>query len=432
MVAPVNFRTDAAFAAELDAADPLASIRGEFLIPTNDAGEESIYLVGNSLGAPARRSQQYVNNELDRWASVGVRGHFESDLAWTTYQDTMVDQMAALVGAQSNEVVIMNALTVNLHLLLVSFYDPTPTRHKILIETHAFPSDHFVVESQIRQRGFDPTESMVFVSPRDGEETLRNEDILGAIAQHGAELALVLLPGVQYYTGQRLDMKAVTDAGHAVGARVGFDLAHAVGNVILDLHEWDVDFAAWCTYKYLNSGPGGAAGAFVHERHLLNESLPKFTGWWGTNKSTRFQMANEFDPIPTAESWSLSCGPVLLFAALKGSLDIIDLAGGLSAMRTKSELQVRYFDYLLDELFVDRVRNLTPRPMEERGCQFALEVTVPGKKGKDVFDQLEAANVACDWRFPNVIRVAPVPLYNSFTDIHRFSEIFDSILGEPV
>jgi kynureninase len=423
-----GFRTDQSYANELDAADPLGAVRDNFVMPTDDAGNETLYLVGNSLGVPAHRSVEYVNDELARWGSVGVRGHFESDLAWTTYQDTMAEQMADLVGASRDEVVVMNSLTVNLHLMLISFYDPTPRRHKILIEDHAFPSDHFAVESQVRQRGLDPASSMVLVSPRDGEQTLRNEDILAAITEHGDELATVLLPGVQYYTGQWLDMPAITAAGHAVGAKVGFDLAHAVGNVPVELNAWGVDFAAWCTYKYLNSGPGGVAGAFVHERHLRDGSLPKLTGWWGTNKATRFQMDNEFDAIPTAESWSLSCGPVLLFAALRGSLDVITDAGGLPAMRAKSELQIHYMDRLIDEVLAGRIRSLTPRPLAERGCQFALEVIAPGAHGRAVFEALEAANVSCDWRYPNVIRAAPVPLYNSFADIHRFVSILDTLL----
>lgn len=428
-MALADFRPDRSYADELDRADPLRHARDEFVMPTDDRGNETLYLVGNSLGVPARRSIDYVNDELERWGSVGVRGHFESDLAWTTYQDTMVGQMAALVGASSDEVVIMNSLTVNLHLLLISFYDPTPQRHKILIEDHAFPSDHFAVESQIRQRGHDPAVSLVRVSPRQGEETLRSDDILDVIAEHGDTLATVLLPGVQYYTGQWLDMASITAAGHEVGARVGFDLAHAVGNVPVQLHDWGVDFAAWCTYKYLNSGPGGVAGAYVHDRHLRDEALPKLTGWWGTNKATRFEMSTTFDPIPSAESWSLSCGPVLLFAALRGSLDVIDGVGGLAAMRSKSERQILYLDHLLDEVLAGRIRSLTPRPLDQRGCQFALEVVAPGADGRAVFDELERANVACDWRYPNVIRAAPVPLYNSFGDIHRFVSILDGLLA---
>lgn len=286
-------------AAELDAADPLAHFRDEFQIP------DGIYLVGNSLGAIPKRARDYVAIELDRWATLGVEGHFTGELAWKDYHELVADQLARLVGGQAGEVVAMNGLTVNLHLMMVSFYRPTPERHKILIEAHAFPSDHFAAESQIRQRGFDPATSLITLAPRNGEETLRTNDILAAIAEHGGELALVLLPGVHYYTGQVMAMEAITAAGHEVGAAVGFDLAHAIGNVELALHDWDVDFAAWCTYKYLNSGPGGVAGAFVHERHINDHSLPKFLGWWGTNPDTRFKMSTEFDAMPTVESWQL-------------------------------------------------------------------------------------------------------------------------------
>jgi kynureninase len=321
----------------------------------------------------------------------------------------------------------MNSLTVNLHLLMVSFYRPTPARHKILIESHAFPSDHFAAESQIRQRRFDPDESLIVLEPRDGEETLRPDDILAAIAQHRDELALVLLPGVQYYTGQVLPMADITQAGHAVGAIVGFDLAHAAGNVELSLHDWDVDFAAWCTYKYLNGGPGGVAAAFVHRRHVDDQTLPKFLGWWGTNKATRFEMATDFEAIPSAESWQLSNAPILPMAALRASLDVIDKAGGMPALRRKSEQLIEFFDRRLAEMLGGRVENITPKALSERGCQFALRVI--GGDGRRVFDQLEEARVLCDWREPDVIRVAPVPLYNSFADIDRFVTILDGILS---
>lgn len=407
-------------AAELDAADPLASLRDEFELP------KGIYLVGNSLGALPRSARDYVDAELDRWSTLGVEGHFTGKLAWKDYHCLVSDQLACIVGGHADEVVAMNALTVNLHLLMVSFYRPTPQRHKILIEAHAFPSDHFAAESQIRQRGFDPAESLVLLTPRDGEETLRTDDILAAIATHGDELALVLLPGVQYYTGQVLPMASITQAGHDVGAMVGFDLAHAVGNIELDLHDWDVDFAAWCTYKYLNAGPGGVAGAFVHRRHVNDQTLPKLLGWWGTNPATRFKMATEFDAIATAESWQLSNAAILPMAALRASLDIIDRAGGIAAMRHKSEQQIAFFDRRLDETLSGRIVNLTPRPMAERGCQYALQVT--NGNGRHVFEQLEEARVLCDWREPDVIRAAPVPLYNSFADIDRFVDILDEIV----
>jgi len=408
-------------AAELDAADPLAACRDEFEIP------DGIYLVGNSLGALPKLAREYVNAELDRWATLGVEGHFTGRLGWKDYHELVGDQLAALVGGRRDEVVAMNALTVNLHLLMVSFYRPTPQRHKVLIEAHAFPSDHFAAESQIRQRGFDPATSLITLEPRHGEETLVADDILAAIAEHGDELAMVMLPGVHYYTGQVMPMADIVAAGHAVGAQVGFDLAHAVGNVELALHEWDVDFAAWCSYKYLNSGPGGVAGAFVHQRHIDDQTLPKFLGWWGTNPATRFEMATEFDPIPTADSWQLSNAPILPMAALRASLDIIDRAGGMSALRTKSELQIDYFDRRLTETLAGRVENITPRALHERGCQYALQV-VTGE-GRQVFEALEEARVLCDWREPDVIRAAPVPLYNSFDDIDRFVTILDEIVA---
>ena len=425
-----EFTTEASFASELDTADPLAAIRSEFVIPTGENGEESIYLVGNSLGAMSKLAREYIDFELDRWAALGVEGHFEGDTAWSRYQDLMVDQMAAVVGANANEVVLMNSLTVNLHMMMISFYQPTVDRHKILIEEHAFPSDHFAVESQIRQRGFDPASSMVVVSPREGEDTLDQQDILDAIAEAGSELALVLLPGVQYYTGQVMDMPAITKAGHAVGAKVGFDLAHVVGNIPVQLHDWDVDFAAWCTYKYLNSGPGGIAGVFVNQRHVDDQMLPKLTGWWGTNKSTRFEMTTEFDAIETAESWQVSCTAVLSKVPLRASLDIVDKAGGIQAMRKKSELQIQYMDFLLEEFLGDKIQNLTPKPLVERGCQFALRVSDPSINGQDVFEELRAQGVSLDWRYPDVIRVAPVPLYNSFTDIYRFVQILKGIMDQ--
>jgi len=410
----------AATAQQLDAADPLASFREEFELP------DGIYLVGNSLGALPRATREYIQTELDRWSTLGVEGHFTGDLAWKDYHELVADQLGRLVGSSATEVVAMNGLTVNLHLLMVSFYQPTTTRNKVLIESHAFPSDHFAAESQIRQRGFDPATSLVTLEPREGEVTLRTDDIVNTIDELGDELALVLLPGVQYYTGQVLPMAEITAAAHGVGALVGFDLAHAVANVELSMHDWDVDFAAWCSYKYLNSGPGGVAGAFVHERHVNDQSIPKLTGWWGTNPSTRFKMTTTFDPIPTAESWQLSNAPVMAIAALRASLDLIDRAGGIAVMRQKAEKQIAFFDRRLQESLAGRVVNLSEGPMQERGCQFALKV-ISGD-GRAVFEQLERARVLCDWREPDVIRVAPVPLYNSFADIDRFVDVLDEIV----
>lgn len=425
-----DFSTDPSDAERLDSQDELARFRDEFEFPTPPAGAEStIYFVGNSLGALPVRVRAAVSTELDRWGSLGVAGHMTGDLAWADYHQPMAEPMARIVGGLAHEVVVMNALTVNLHLLLVSFYEPTPERHKILIEEHAFPSDHFAVESQIRQRGYDPATSLVTVAPRTGQEVLDPDDILAAIAEHGAELATVLLPGVQYYTGQVLPIADIAAAAHAVGARVGIDLAHAVGNVELTLHDDDVDFATWCTYKYLNAGPGAVSGIFVHERHVADASLPKLTGWWGTRRETRFEMENVFDAIPTAESWQVSNGPVLLMAALRASLEIFDEAGGVAVLRKKSIRQTAYLQFLIDELLPGRVRSITPTEPDRRGCQLSLEVVASAVDGKAVFERIKAEGVFCDWRYPNVIRVAPTPLYNTFGEIRRFVDLLDAALA---
>jgi len=424
-----DFTPGRACAEALDAADPLAAMRDEFFIPRNAEGEEKVYLVGNSLGLPPFGAKKYVNIELDRWADLGVEGHFTGELAWEPYHELLTEQLGRIVGGGPDEVVAMNSLTINLHMLMISFYEPTPARHKILVEDHAFPSDHFAAESQIRQRGFDPATSLVTIEPSLGEETLDADAIISAIRMHGDELALVLLPGVQYYTGQVFPMAEIAAAAHEVGARVGLDLAHAVGNVPLHLHDWGVDFAAWCSYKYLNGGPGGVAGAFVHRDHVTNPDLPKLLGWWGVNKETRFDMSTEFDPIPTVESWQVSNGPILSMATLRASLDVFDRAGGMGPLRAKSERQVQYLDYLLDLTLAGWVDSITPRNPSERGCQLALQITAPHREGRDVYEALVAAGVSCDWRYPDVIRIAPVPLYNSYLDIFRFVEILEGLLS---
>ena len=420
---------DADTAAALDAADPLAAFRGEFHLPLGGDGSPQTYLLGNSLGAVPRAAAECVNAELERWARLGAAAHFEGESAWLPYHELLTDPLARLVGGRPNEVVAMNSLTVNLHLLMVSFYAPTPVRHKVLIEDRAFPSDHFAVESQIRQRGRDPAESLVVARPRPGEVTLHRDDLLDLISEHGSELALVLLPGVQYYTGQVLPMVEITAAAHDIGARVGFDLAHAAGNVPLSLHDWNVDFAAWCSYKYLNGGPGGVGGAFVHERHVGDRSLPKLLGWWGQRPDIRFEMDTVFDPIGTAESWQVSNPPILAMAPLRASLDVFDRAGGMELLRAKSVQQIEYFDFLVDAVIGDRIEPITPAALAERGCQYSLRVRVPGVDGRAVHQELEDAGVACDWRYPDVIRVAPVPLYNSFGDIHRFVTVLDGVLA---
>ena len=419
-----DWSTDPAFAAELDAADEFATFRDRFELPPPPPGaDESIYFVGNSLGPMPKKAREYVNLELDRWATLGVKGHFQGEPGWATYADHVNESMCRIVGALPHEVAVMNTLTVNLHMLLVSFYQPTPQRHKILVEEHAFPSDHFAVESQIRLHGRDPADSMVTVKPRDGGELFHVDDIVAAIEEHGESLATILLPGVQYYTGQVMPIAAVVEAGHRVGAKVGIDLAHSAGNTPLTMHDWDVDFASWCSYKYMNSSPGGVSGIYVHERHVDDQNLPKLLGWWGNRMETRFAMENVFDPIPTADSWAVSNGIALPMAALRASLEVFDEAGGVGALRKKSEKQTAYLLYLLDEFLADTVVSITPRDPDQRGCQLSLEIVPDDVDGQAVFDAIEAAGVFCDWRFPNVIRVAPTPLFNTYNDIRRFVDI---------
>jgi len=344
------------------------------------------------------------------------------------YHEFLTEETAKLVGAKNSEVVCMNTLTTNLHLMMVSFYQPTATRNKILIEDHAFPSDHYAVESQIRFHGFNPQESMLLAKPRAGEETLRTDDILNLIELHGNEIALVMLPGVQYYTGQVLDMKTITEKAHAKGCKIGFDLAHAVGNIPMQLHDWNLDFAVWCTYKYLNSGPGSVAGCFVHERHHCDKELPRFAGWWGHDKESRFKMENHFIPMKSAEAWQLSNPPILSLAAIRASLDTIKEAGGINALREKSLKLTRYLRKLLEQELTNEINILTPDDEQASGCQLSLTVNLAELDGKTVFDRIEAAGVTCDFRHPNVIRVAPVPLYNSFEDVYRFVAILKDSL----
>ncbi len=416
------------FAALLDRDDPLASFRDEFELPATESGEPVLYLVGNSLGLQPRATRGIVLEELDSWATRGVRGHFEGKRPWAPYHEFLAEPMARLVGAEPQEVVVMNGLTVNLHLLMVSFYRPTAERHRILIEEHAFPSDRYAVESQIRHHGYDPATALITVSPEPGEEFLEPARLLAAIDQHGPGLALVLLPGVQYYTGQVFPMPDIVAAARSAGATVGFDLAHAAGNIELALHDWAPDFAAWCTYKYLNGGPGATAAAFVHHRHLHDPGIDRFNGWWGHDKATRFAMGDVFQPIPTAEAWQLSNAPVLSMAPLIASLGVFDAAGGMRPLRAKSRRMAQYFDYLLDLHLDGAIESITPRDLDARGCQLSLRVRRAGRSGRDVIERLHTSGVECDWREPDVIRVATVPLYNTYRDIHRFVEILRGIV----
>ncbi|NVJ59536.1 MAG: kynureninase [Gammaproteobacteria bacterium] len=424
-----EFEKSLEFAQRLDASDPIRNMRDEFHIPKhNNEEKDEIYFCGNSLGLQPKLTQEYLHYELSQWQKLGVKGHFSGDFPWMPYHEFLTHGFADLVGAKPSEVVAMNSLTANLHFMMVSFYRPTGKRFKILIEDHAFPSDHYAVESQIKFHGFDPKEAMILIKPRDGEETFRTEDILQTIEQHGDELALILLPGVQYYTGQVFDMQAITEKGHEVGCKVGFDLAHAAGNITMELNKWGPDFACWCNYKYLNSGAGSVAGCFVHERHHSNKNLPRFAGWWGHNKETRFKMDNQFDPIDSVEGWQLSNPPILSLAAIRASLDTVKKAGGIKVLREKSLKLTAFLRFLLKQELGDDIHILTPEEDEAHGAQLSLTVNTHGLDGKAVFNRIENAGVTGDWRYPNVIRVAPVPLYNTFEDCYRFVQILKESL----
>lgn len=415
-------------AKEFDRQDPLRGFRDQFHFPTTK-GESEIYFVGNSLGLQPKRTAEYVAHELEQWRTLGVRGHFEGEFPWMPYHEFLTDTMADLVGANADEVVMMNSLTVNLHLMMATFYRPTDRRNKVLIESHAFPSDHYAVESQIKLHGYSTTETLIEVTPAIGEETIRTERICESIEKHKDELALVMLPGVQYYTGQFFDLKTVTDAAHDYGILVGFDLAHAVGNVPLKLHQWDVDFAVWCSYKYLNAGPGSVGGCFVHRRHAEDTKLDRMAGWWGHDKTTRFKMENRFLPMPTAEGWQLSNPPILSLAAIRASLDVFKEAGGIAPLRQKSEQLTAFFLGSLQQTLGDRVHSITPANPKARGCQLSLEIRLDGVDGKSIYENLESMGVRTDWREPNVVRAAPVPLYNSFADVWKFVERLEECLS---
>jgi len=411
-------------AAEMDATDPLAPFRERFHIPRNAHGDEGIYFTGNSLGLMPRTAREYVGQELNDWEKLGVEGHLHARHPWLPYHEFLTEQMAGIVGAKPIETVVMNSLTVNLHLLMVSFYRPDDKRQKIVIEKGAFPSDQYAVESQLRFHHLEPEDSLIELTPREGEATLRTDDILETIEREGESIALVMLGGVNYYTGQAFDMRSITDAGHRVGAVVGFDLAHAAGNIELKLHDWDVDFAAWCSYKYLNGGPGSVGGAFVHERHAQRFELPRFAGWWGHDKETRFLMGPEFRPMAGAEGWQISNPPILQMAALRASLEIFEEVG-MPALAAKSRRLTGYLESLIDEIGDDRISIITPRDPTQRGCQLSIRVR---DADRTLHEQLVANGVFADWREPDVIRIAPVPSYNSFADVYRFAEIINSCL----
>ncbi len=398
--------------------------REQFIIPQHN-GKPVHYCCGNSLGLQPKSVRDALNAELDQWATYGVEGHFMGNMPWMHYHKFLAPQIAGIVGASEHEVVVMNTLTVNLHLMMVSFYRPTPKRFKIIMEGGAFPSDQYAVESQVRWHGFDPDQAIVELVPRKGEDSLRTEDILDVIEKEGEHTALVLIGGVNYYTGQFYDLEKITQKTHQCGAFAGFDLAHAVGNVPLQLHDWGCDFAVWCSYKYLNAGPGGPAGVFVHEKHGDNPTLDRFAGWWGHDESERFQMRKGFKPMRGAEGWQLSNAQILSFAAHKAGLDIY-AAAGMPALREKSLQLTGYLEFILNEIIKahpSRFRIITPDDPSRRGCQLSA---LTDEKGRQLFEYLSANGVIADWREPNVIRFAPVPLYNTFEDQYEIGRLIQA------
>ena len=421
----MNFENGESFAQKMDALDALAHFRDKFFIPKQSGGEDILYFTGNSLGLQPKTTRDYIEQELKDWEIFGVEGHLKAKNPWLPYHEFLTEQMARVVGAKPIETVVMNSLTVNLHLLLVSFYRPTRARYKIVVEAGAFPSDQYAVKSQIKFHGFAPEDSLIEIKPRENETILRTEDIERTIVENADSIALILLGGVNYYTGQAFDFQKITEAGHRVGATVGFDLAHAVGNLELHLHEWNVDFAAWCSYKYLNAGPGAVGGCFVHERHSENFDLPRFAGWWGHDKETRFLMKPDFTPIKGAEGWQLSNPPIFQLAALKASLDICE-AAGMKNLVEKSRKLTGYLEFLINEIRDERISIITPNNPNERGCQLSIRVK---DADKNLFKAISERGVIADWREPDVIRVAPVPLYNSFSDAYKFAEILKNCLS---
>ena len=413
----MTFQNTLAFAQQLDQEDKLAHFRNEFYMPKKD-GKPMIYLCGNSLGLQPKNARAAIEQELNDWAELGVEGHFAGKNPWMYYHHFLTEKAAKVVGAKPSEVVIMNNLTTNLHLMMVSFYRPTKTRYKIMMEGTAFPSDMYAMETQARFHGLNPDDAIIELMPREGEYTLRTEDIIAKINEHKDDLAIVMMGGVNYYTGQAYDMEAITKAGHAVGANVGFDCAHAAGNLNLQLHDWDVDFAVWCTYKYLNSGPGGTSGVFVHERHGNNPDLIRFAGWWGHDEIERFQMKKGFKPMEGAAGWQLSNAQIFPMAIHKASLTLFDQAG-IENLRAKSETLTAYLEFILSN-YSEYLTVITPKTPADRGCQLSIIVKENGKK---LFDYLEANGIMPDWREPNVIRMSPVPMYNSFEDVYKIGEV---------
>jgi kynureninase len=422
MPSQIKFTTSAHFAREMDDGDELSQYKKEFLFPKINK-KEAVYFCGNSLGLQPKKAKQYIQQELNDWAEFGVEGHFEAKMPWFSYHHFFTKSLAKLVGAKPTEVVAMNTLTVNLQLLMLSFYKPTATRFKIVMEAGAFPSDMYAVETLVKHFGLLPKNVIVEIAPKKGEFIIREEEILKTIAKLGDNLAMVMIGGVNYYTGQLFDMKTITEAAQKVGAKVGFDLAHAVGNVPLELNKWNVDFACWCSYKYLNSGPGAVGGVFINEKHSTNPKLNHLSGWWGHNEKTRFKMEKGFDPMPNAQAWQMSNAPIMNMAAHRASLDIFDTVG-MKRLRDKSELLTAYAIYLLNQIKHLQFTIITPLVPSQRGSQISL---LFAKKGKEVFDHLKKNGIIVDWREPNVIRMAMVPLYNTFQDVYEFYAILTSV-----
>jgi kynureninase len=419
-----KFEAGEDFAVAMDERDPLKRYRGRFFLPRTTDGND-IYLCGHSLGLQPKTAAAYVEQELKEWAELGVEGHFHAKNPWMPYHRLLTEQTAELVGAKPLEVVVMNSLTVNLHLMMVSFYRPTKERHKIVVERGAFPSDQYAVQSQIRFHGFDPANSLIELTPRSGESCLRDEDIESLIEREGDQIALIMLGGVNYATGQKFDMARITRLGHARGCVVGFDLAHAAGNVPLNLHEWGPDFAVWCSYKYLNGGPGCVAGCFVHERHARDWELPRFSGWWGHDEESRFEMGPEFRAMSGADGWQLSNPSIVSLAVLRASMDIFHEAG-MKNLRAKSVSLTGYLEFLLGQKASSNFSIITPREKERRGAQ--ISICIP-QKGRAFCARLAKEGIVGDWREPDTFRVAPVPLYNSYQDVFRFVRRFTTAIG---
>jgi kynureninase len=415
------FKNTLQFAKELDVQDELKEFRNEFVFPQHN-NKNVIYFTGNSLGLQPKSAKKYVDEVMTDWANLAVEGHFYAKKPWWDYQERFSIPLAKIVGAKPSEIAVMNTLTVNLHLLMVSFYQPSKSRFKIICEEKAFPSDQYMLQSQVRFHGFSPEEAIVEIKRREGEHNIRHEDIVSKINELGDSLALILFGGVNYYTGQVFNMKAITEAGHKVGAKVGFDLAHAAGNISLALHDWNVDFAAWCSYKYMNSGPGNASGCFIHEKHHNNKELPRFAGWWGYNKEKRFKMEQNFEPINTAEGWQISNLSILSLAPYLASVDMFASVGMEKLIKKRNTLTA-YLEFIILEIDKEvhsKFEIITPSNINERGCQ--LSVFLHGE-GRNVFDYLMKNGVIVDWREPNVIRLAPVPFYSTFEEMFHFGQI---------